>query len=366
MARHAHPWFRRSDGWWYVKIKGKQQKLARGRENREAALGRWHELMLEIASNPAVGITEQTAASVIDAYLTHAKRGLAVETYQSRKRYLQWFAETHGFRLVRDCLPIHLTQWIDANPQWCSDWTRATIVKTVQRAFNWAARQRVIAANPFVGVTQRAGEPRRPMTDEEFRRVLRATVRRLPAGHKRRNPRKRPTAGTRFRQVLYFLRYTGARPGEMAALTWDDIDFDQNVIVLQQHKTRRLQRTPRPRVIQMVPEVAKLLRRIKRQERVEHANVFVNSQGLPWKRASLGLRLRRLRTEAGVPKDATLYGIRHQFGTQAVIRGVDLKTLAELMGHRTTQMTEHDCHLAGHQAHLAAAMQRAVSMRPGS
>jgi integrase len=178
MARQAHPWFRRSDGWWYVKIQGKQTKLARGRKNRQAAVDRWHELVLEIASNPAVGNGEQTVASVIDAYLTHAKRGLTAETFKSRQRYLQWFAEEHGFRPVKDCLPIHLTQWLDSNTQWESDWTRATIVKTVQRAFNWAARQRAIAANPFLGVAQRAGEPRRPMTDEEFRQLLRATVQR--------------------------------------------------------------------------------------------------------------------------------------------------------------------------------------------
>jgi site-specific recombinase XerD len=116
----------------------------------------------------------------------------------------------------------------------------------------------------------------------------------------------------------------------------------------------------------MVPEIVKLLKRIKRQDGVDRRHVFVNAQGLPWKRTSLGLRLKRLRIRAGVPNDATLYGIRHQFGTQAIIRGIDIKTLSELMGHRTTQMTEHYCHLAGHQPHLAAAMQRAVSARPGS
>jgi site-specific recombinase XerD len=61
-----------------------------------------------------------------------------------------------------------------------------------------------------------------------------------------------------------------------------------------------------------------------------------------------------------------MYGIRHQFGTMAVVNGVDIKTLSELMGHRSTQMTEHYCHLAGHQAHLAAAMQRAVLKRSGA
>ena len=61
-----------------------------------------------------------------------------------------------------------------------------------------------------------------------------------------------------------------------------------------------------------------------------------------------------------------MYGIRHQFGTQAVVSGVDIKTLSELMGHTTTRTTEHYIHLAGHQEHLAAAMQRAVASRRGT
>ena len=52
MARQAHPWFRRSDGWWYVKVSGRQQKLARGRGSKAEAVQRWHELMLEQAANP--------------------------------------------------------------------------------------------------------------------------------------------------------------------------------------------------------------------------------------------------------------------------------------------------------------------------
>jgi hypothetical protein len=53
-----------------------------------------------------------------------------------------------------------------------------------------------------------------------------------------------------------------------------------------------------------------------------------------------------------------LYGLRHAFGTRAVLRGVDVKTLAELMGHTTTRMTEHYLHLAGERSYLAAAMER--------
>ena len=149
MARKARPWFRRSDGWWYVCVNGKQQRLAQGRKSKPAALQRWHELELEAAVNPAVGSPDQTVASVIDAYLDHAKHDLDADTHLRRTRYLQLFAEAHGFRLVKECLPIHLTQWLDSKTAWESDWTRATVIKIMQRAFNWAARQRLNRKEPF-------------------------------------------------------------------------------------------------------------------------------------------------------------------------------------------------------------------------
>jgi hypothetical protein len=84
MARRTHPWFRRSDGLRYVTVKGKQVKLARGRENKEVATRNWHELMLVRASNPPVESDEHTVASVIDLFLTHSKRLYAPDSYANR------------------------------------------------------------------------------------------------------------------------------------------------------------------------------------------------------------------------------------------------------------------------------------------
>ncbi len=361
MARQAHPWFRRTDGWWYVTVNGKQLKLARGRENKAVAEKNWHELMLVRASNPPADSDEHTVASVIDLFLTHSMRLYAPDSYANRNRYLQQFAEAHGFRLVKDCLPMHLTLWLDSHSKWVSDWTRSNIIRIVQRAFNWAAQQGIIKSNPFRGVTQRQGEARRPMTDKDFWALLRATAPKRPTGRKPAKRRRRPTPGERFRQVLFFLRYTGARPGEMAALTWDDIDLDTGVIVLRRHKTIRTQRTPRPRVIQLVPLVIKLLKRIHEQQPLATKNVFLTARKTPWDRWNLGHRMRKLRDTADLPNDVKMYGIRHAFGTKSVLNGVDIKTLSELMGHTTTRMTEHYIHLAGRQKHLAAAMLQAVS-----
>ena len=227
MSRRARPWFRRFDGWWYVTINGKAEKLAQGRKSKQAATDRWHELMIERAANPPVDGSDPTVASVIDLHLQHSQRVDAPRSYANREHYLQLFAETHGFRLVDECRPIHLTSWIDSHSEWISNWTRSNVVRVVQRAFNWAVQQGVIRANPFRGVGQRPGEPRRPMTEKEFRALLWATGPKRPAGRKRINVAAARARARRFRQVLFFLRYTGARPGEMTGLTWEDVDLDR-------------------------------------------------------------------------------------------------------------------------------------------
>jgi integrase len=345
-------------------------KLVKGRDKRTEANKKLRELLQLRDHNPSPESGELTVAAVIDLYLTHAKTRLSERSLYGRKIYLQSFAEAHGFRRVndRECLPFHLTSWIDAHPEWESDWTKQHAIAVVHRPFNWAAKQRLIPANPFRGVTHRAGNPRRPMTDAEFEALLVATdgrrkgaADRYPSGRKvcpsDRNRRKGVSAADRFRELLRFLHLTGARPGEASHLEWSHIDLDAAVIVLTVHKTSRTQRTPKPRVIPLTQEVVELLTAIrKRQE--PGLLVFRTQRGTAWNRSNLSLRMQRARGRAGIPDDAKLYGLRHAFGTRAILNGVDIKTLAELLGHTSTRMSEHYVHIAGKVPHLAAAMQK--------
>lgn len=125
-----------------------------------------------------------------------------------------------------------------------------------------------------------------------------------------------------------------------------------------------MQKEPKSRIIPMHPVVEKLLRAIQR--RGEGNRVFVTWRKTPWDRHTLGHRLRRARDQAGLADDVKLYGVRHAFGTRAIMVGVDIKTVSELMGHTTTRMTEHYLHLAGQHGHLADAMRRVNAPRPGA
>lgn len=284
-----------------------------------------------------------TVRAVVEAYLSNVRNKIAVRTFEDREHSLECFCSAHGDLAVTDSKPFHLRLWVDAQEQYKSDWTRKRVIGTVQTCFTWAAKLGLIDRNPFWGVSNRCGKRGRPLTDGEFHALLSLT-------------------SPLFRRVLTFLRYTGARPGEMAVARWTDLKIDHEKgmgwIVLQEHKSIRTQRDPKPRIIALHPVIVRLLIWLRRKATAE--SIFVNARGNSWQRSALSLRICRIRKKAKLPKDAKLYGTRHLFATAAIMNGVDLKTLSELLGHSTTRMSEHYLHLAGQHQHLADAAKMAM------
>jgi len=285
-----------------------------------------------------------TVRRVVELFLANATRGNCDDVTASRRRIFKAFLSAYGERLVETCKPFDLVAFVNSNQQWRSDWTIRSVVAMVQRPFNWAARMGLIARNPFGGISHPSGESGRPMTDEEFRSLLRST-------------------DARFRRVLMFLRLTGCRPGELAALRWENVAIAQASIVLRKHKTVRATKDRKPRVIVLVPPVVALLGFMMREQTYTinpNSPVFQNANGGAWTRFSLAARIKRLKKRLGLPEDCRLYALRHRFGTQAVMNGLDTKTLAQLMGHTSTRMTEHYIHLSGQADHLREAAAQAV------
>jgi site-specific recombinase XerD len=81
--------------------------------------------------------------------------------------------------------------------------------------------------------------------------------------------------------------------------------------------------------------------------------VFVNMQGEPLRgyKHWFGPAVK----EAGI-EGFTWYCLRHTFASRLIMAGVDLRTVADLMGHKSIQMTMRYAHLA--PAHKLAAVER--------
>lgn len=169
----------------------------------------------------------------------------------------------------------------------------------------------------------------KPYADEEGR--LRAVIRTKFSGHM---------------PELDIALHTGMRPSEQYGLTWDRVDLVRRQITIPKSKNGNTRHIP-------LNSVAFAAFQELFGRSTGEGHVFVNIHGEPlqgykhWFEPTV--------SEAGL-NGFTWYSLRHTFASRLVMAGVDLRTVAELMGHKTIQMTMRYAHLA--PAHKLAAVER--------
>jgi integrase len=137
--------------------------------------------------------------------------------------------------------------------------------------------------------------------------------------------------------------HTGMRAGEQFGLQWDQVSLERKTISLYRTKSRKVRHIPLNAV------ALGALQSLARGRRKEGA-VFLNTQGEP-------LRGARDWFEPAIKQakiaDYTWHCNRHTFASRLVMAGVDIRTVAQLMGHATIQMTMRYAHLAPEREQLA-------------
>jgi len=143
-------------------------------------------------------------------------------------------------------------------------------------------------------------------------------------------------------------QHTGMRPSEQYGLAWDRVDLVRRFVTIPKSKNGKMRHIPLNSVA--LAAFQELFSRSRGE-----GPVFVNAQGEPLKgyKHWFGPAVQT----AGL-RGFTWYCLRHTFASRLAMAGVDLRTLAELMGHKTIQMTMRYAHLA--PAHNIAAVERLI------
>jgi len=295
-----------------------------------------------VLSLPYPQANSLTVRQAINLYIAHDAQGVGrcQRAGLERERLLLEFCDLHGDRLVSDCCAADLQFWIDSHSAWRSDWTILRVLRTVQRPFNWLVSLGLLIRSPFQGLHHHPGERGRAMSPEEYQKLMRNT-------------------DAYFRRVLVTLRWSGMRPAELRGLEWEHLDLERGCIVLFRHKTSRTRRDRKPRIVILHPVVIRLLIWIRRNQPISKF-VFLNSRDRPWTRSAIDLRMWKLRKKVGIDPSCKLYSARHAWASQAAMNGVDLVTLAELLGHTTTQMASYYVHVSGQFEHLRQSVLKAM------
>jgi integrase/recombinase XerC len=163
--------------------------------------------------------------------------------------------------------------------------------------------------------------------------------------------------GLRDRAILEVLYSAGLRVSELSGLNAADLDFAGGTLRVR-GKGRRERIAPvGSYAARAVQEWLAVRRLSSREKSGADAPVFVNKFGRRLTTRSVGRMLEKHLKSAGLDRRTTPHTLRHSFATHLLDRGADIRSVQELLGHKSLVTTQIYTHVS--TAGLRAAYERA-------
>lgn len=275
--------------------------------------------------------------TLVDAYEQHLRRvkGIRASTVQEYGRLVRLFLQASLGEYPIDPLrlrPPDVTNFITSIRGRYSPGSMKT-VRTALRSFLSFLRMEGLCEQPLEAAIPTEARWRlstlpRCLSDEQLKQVLASLSLCTPA------------CLLRDRAIVWCLATLGLRPGEVAALRLDDVDWRQGTIRLSTRKTGRGAVLPLPR------EAGRAIVEYLRHERprTDERHVFVHyrggHKGAPISRGVVTSAVIRALRRAGVDSPiAGAYVFRHTLASRMVRRGASLNEVADVLGHRCLDTT---------------------------
>jgi integrase/recombinase XerC len=244
---------------------------------------------------------------------------------------------------------------------WLHDqgYARATIARRLAAVRSWLrflCRQGVLTRNPADGLRGPRQEKRLPhfLPSGDVGRLVEA-----PAP---------TTLGTRDRAMLETLYSAGLRVSELVGLDLDDLDLDGGILTVRgkgkKERLALLGRQAAQAIRAWFDERALLV-----AGRPQSA-VFLNRFGKRLTTRTVARLLAKYLSQTGIDPRTSPHTLRHSFATHLLDAGADIRSVQELLGHRslgTTQIYTHvstaRLHDSYRQAHPRAKAGKGVRIR---
>jgi integrase/recombinase XerC len=235
--------------------------------------------------------------------------------------------------------PANLTtRLFRAYVAWLSEqgYAKTTVARRLAAVRSWCrflCRQGVLNANPAETLRGPRQDKKLPnfLREEDLDRLLKAPSTATPLGQ-------------RDRAIFETLYSAGVRVSELTGLHVEDLDLDSGLATVRGKGKRE-------RLVLLGPQALKAVRTwlAARKTLVEGATrpptaVFLNKRGSRLTSRSVGRLLEKYLAAAGLDPRSSPHTLRHSFATHLLDRGADIRSVQELLGHRslgTTQIYTH-------------------------
>jgi len=271
-------YFKKSHQAWYVNIQGKPRRLGRTQEEAERVLNQHRDF---------------TVSEIIDKFLSQPRAKSTQKIYS----LIRDFQGKCGHLTVRDLRVYHATEWTEERNR----------LKALKTCFNWAEK-RGYAPSPLKTLRVPATPTRSDeayLTPDQWRKVTDAI-------------------DSQFLDFVTVLHETGCRPTEARRVEARHFD-----------RQERCWKIPRKeakggiyRVVHLSDAAFAICQRLALKR--------PTGPLFPYTASAVCRQFERISRKIGFR--VTAYSLRHTFATEAILKGVDLQTIAILMGHQDLKM----------------------------
>src|SRR5262249_6566997 len=228
-------------------------------------------------------------------------------------------------------------------------YAKTTIARRIAAVRSWCrflCRQGTLNANPTDGLRGPRQDKKLPhfLSEDALTRLLEAPPADTPLG-------------LRDRAILETLYSAGLRVSELTGLNRGDLDLDSGLATVRGKGKRERLALLGPHALQALHAWLAV-----RPESVRGKDaVFLNKNGTRLTTRSIARLLAKYLAQAGLDPRTSPHSLRHSFATHLLDRGADIRSVQELLGHRSLATTQIYTHVTTnrlrdsyHQAHPRA------------
>jgi len=295
-----------------------REYFGRGQEAEEAAIRRNLALGLGVERAP----TGPTFADLAMAYSRAKMGGMAKDSRDD----LEWKLDgvilpILGHLQASQVKPAELDKYVNARRV---KGLKATSIHreltTIRAIIRFAVERHLISDNPMIGFSM-------PKRDDSV--IPPPTAAEVAAIH--------AAAAPHLRRAIMLGSYTAMRPGvsELLALRWEHIDLINGGIFVESAKKGGM----RARIVPIAGGLRPLLEQWMAEDRKE-------GRPLTWVVHYHGKHIGSLKTaweaakkRANITRRCRMYDLRHMAATSMLDAGADLKSVSEILGHASPDMT---------------------------
>lgn len=303
----------------------------------------WAELKRQVEQQEYTPPTRQTVAAFLEEWLEKsAKPNVKPSTYARYELDVRLHINPHiGNVPLSRLTPERVEKMLADLSGTISENSRRHVFRVLSRALKVAVRWKRVARNVCDAIEPPKGaEPELVvLTPADVDRLLKATE------------------GDRLHALYVMAVHTGMRRGELFALRWQDVDFDEGIAWVRQtllaSGTNPQFGTPKnskPRPVPLSADVLEALGRHRVQQELERLHygddyrdydlIFCQPNGAPIDGSSFNKwHWTRVRKAAKLPEGTRFHDLRHTFVSRALAAGANLRAVSEMVGHHDPGFT---------------------------